>query len=92
MITFKALHGLTPSYLATLISLPVSTRALRSADQMVLKVPLTRLKLKGDRAFSVAAPRLWNTLPLAVRTAPTMTGFKSKLKTHLFSLAFQLPI
>jgi len=42
----------------------------------------------GDRAFSVAAPRLWNALPLTVRAAPTLASFKKLLKTHLFKIAY----
>ena len=43
---------------------------------------------RGDRAFAVAAPRLWNSLPLHIRAAQSLNVFKSLLKTHLFSLAF----
>ncbi len=51
-------------------------------------VPRSRLKCRGDRAFSVAAPRLWNALSLSIRSLPTIGVFQSALKTHLFSLAF----
>jgi len=35
------------------------------------------------RRFSVAAPRLWNSLPLNCRTAPSVNTFKIRLKTFL---------
>ena len=35
---------------------------------------------------SVAAPRLWNSLPLSCRTAPSVNILKNRLKTFLFSL------
>ncbi|XP_051990889.1 CTD small phosphatase-like protein [Xyrauchen texanus] len=35
-----------------------------SDDQLLLTVPKTKRKLRGDRAFAVSAPRLWNDLPL----------------------------
>lgn len=38
-------------------------RALRSSNQPLLQVPRSRCKRWGDRAFSVAAPWLWNELP-----------------------------
>ena len=44
-------------------------------------VPSVRLKSYGDRAFSVAAPKHWNDIPL-------VDVFKSRLKTYLFRLAF----
>ena len=42
----------------------------------------------GKRAFSVIAPRLWNSLPPDTRNSLSVSTFRSKLKTHLFKLAF----
>ena len=42
----------------------------------------------GDRSFTCAAPKLWNELPLDIRSARTVNIFKVKLKTHLFRSAF----
>lgn len=67
LFTYKCLNGLAPSYLSDLIHPYAPSRALRSADQLQLVVPKTKRKLRGDRAFSVAAPRLWNQLPLEIR-------------------------
>ena len=65
----------------------VATRsALRSAVRGDLLVPCTRRQL-GNRAFSIAGPTSWNSLPLDIRTAPTSSTFKNLLKTHLFSLS-----
>ena len=41
-------------------------------------------KTYGDKAFSVCAPKLWNSLPLDLRKSPSLTGFKKGLKTYLF--------
>ena len=38
----------------------------------------------GERAFRVAAPRLWNELPSDIRKASTLATFKKHLKTFLF--------
>ncbi len=46
------------------------------------------LKHRGDRAFAVAGPRLWNSLPAYISSAQSLTVFKWSLKTYLFSLAF----
>jgi len=49
------------------------------------RVPRTR-KGFGDRAFQVAEPRLWNSLPASLRQPDTRVGqLKKQLKTHLFS-------
>jgi len=62
----------------------VSTRsALRSAACGDLVVPRTRRRL-GNRAFCVADPAAWNSLPPDIRTASTLSTFKNRLKTHLF--------
>jgi hypothetical protein len=53
--------------------------------------PRTRLKTKGDRAFSVAGPNLWNPLPTHIKSSTTLASFKSNLKTYLFTLAFNNP-
>ena len=62
----------------------VSTRAaLRSAARGDLVVPRTRRRL-GNRAFCVAGPTEWNSLPSDIRTASSVTSFNNLLKTHLF--------
>ena len=88
LFVFKSLHGLAPPYLAELLQSHTPSRCLRSADQLLLKVPKTKRKLRGDRAFAVAAPKLWNGLPQNIKQASSLPVFKSLLKTHLFSLAF----
>ena len=41
-------------------------------------------KTIGDRAFPVAAARVWNMLPPAVTSLPSLQTFKHALKTELF--------
>ena len=88
MFVFKSLNGLAPLYILKLLPPNDSTRALRSTDQSLLKIPQTNLKTRGDRSFSAVAPTLWNKLPPHVRASQTLPVFKSRLKTHLYSLAF----
>ena len=38
----------------------------------------------GDRSFTMAAPRLWNSLPTNIKNARTVDSFKALLKTNLF--------
>ncbi len=90
MFVFKSLNGLAPTYLDVLVKRHTSTRSLRSSDQHLLTIPRARLKLKGDRAFSVAAPKLWNLLPVSIRSAQTISSFKLLLKTYLLTQAFNL--
>lgn len=88
LFVFKALNGLVPQYISELISAPPAVRALRSSTQMLVAIPPTNLVTKGDRAFSVIGPTLWNNIPLHIKSCTTIDSFKSNLKTHLFSVAF----
>ena len=60
---------------------------LRSTSSLDFIVPRTRTKF-GDRAFSVAGPTVWNSLPESVTSATALASFKRKLKTYLFNIAF----
>ena len=51
-------------------------------------MPGFKLNSYGRRAFSVAAPLLWNSLPQHVRDAESLDIFKRQLKTVLFKRAF----
>lgn len=75
-------------YFSDLLQPHVPWRSLRSIDQLLLGVQKSRLKHRGDRAFAVVAPKLWNSLPLHVRLAPILPVFKSCHITHIYSLAF----
>ena len=94
LLTFKALYGMTPSYIIDLIHIKTITRySLRPTEGVLLKHPSGRTKKSfGDRSFSVAAPTLWNALPLPVRLhmIKCIYTFKSNLKTYLFQLAFNI--
>ena len=56
---------------------------LCSASSHELSVPRTRLSTYGDRAFPVAAVRIWNSLPQHITSAPSLPVFCSRLKTYL---------
>ncbi|KAF7646337.1 hypothetical protein LDENG_00189760, partial [Lucifuga dentata] len=55
LFVFKSLNRLVPPYLSDLLTLHTPTRSLKSADQMLLVVPRSRLKHSGDWAFAVAS-------------------------------------
>ncbi len=88
ILAYKALNGLAPAYLTSLLSRYNPSRSLRSQNSGLLVVPRIAKSTKGGRAFSYLAPKLWNSLPDNVRGSDTLSLFKSRLKTHLFSQAF----
>ena len=83
-------HGHGPKYMMEMV-LPISTlpgrERLRSASTQ--NYDICRIKLKfGERAFSVAAPKAWNSLPDSLKQINDIVKFRKDLKTHLFNLAY----
>ena len=90
LLTFKALHGMAPVYIADLIQVYRKERTLRSNSDNLLVIPKGSHSKSGDKSFAFAAPTLWNNLPRHCRDADTLECFKSRLKTHLFKQAYQV--
>ena len=93
VLVHGCLNGATPGYLSDLTVSVASAarRQLRSASSFDLVVPSTRRASIGDRAFAVAGPRAWNSLPPALRsTSASFITFKKELKSFLFGLSFCL--
>jgi hypothetical protein len=91
VLAYRCLHGEAPAYLAESLRRTTDAdtgRRLRSADTITLVVPATRRSTLGDRAFPVASARSWNSLPPAIRNAPTLASFRRDLKTLLFRSSF----
>ena len=87
VLTYRCVHGLAPPYLAEELRRAAevgSRRHLRSASTNALVVPPTRRSTIGDRAFPVAASRVWNSLPADVTSSTSLSVFKRQLKTALF--------
>ena len=90
LITFKAIDGLVPYYIQSLIKVKEkSSYNLRSNDELAPPT-LKSKKTLGDRAFQVTAPTLWNKLPSVLRMKTSLKPFKAKLKTLLFKEAYDL--
>ena len=72
---FRAKHGLAPDYINELALPHTVSRTLRSTGANLLHVPKSNI-VKGDRAFMIAGPKVWNSL------------LKKKLKTFFYRKAF----
>ena len=66
-LTYKSLHGLSPPYLRDLLKQVKQSRSLRSQNDSILEVPMTKCVTLGDRAFMCAAPKIWNSLPQNIK-------------------------
>ena len=66
------------------IESPYARRLKGHNDAPHLVLTQTRTEL-AKRAFAVAAPVIWNSLPAALRHCQTVLTFKKHLKTHYFN-------
>jgi len=65
---FQSLAGLVPPYLADCHLVSLTDHHLRSADSRTSVVPRTNTQFV-DRRFSTSGPKIWNSLPPALKTA-----------------------
>ena len=88
LLAFRCLNESAPRYLAVKCT-PVATVTgrlhLRSAASGEIIVPACRTMTIGPRAFAVACPKAWNSLPRHLRRPGiSLSVFKKELKTELF--------
>ena len=91
LITYKAVHGHAPNYIKELIKFkkPEKYNLRSNSDNLLLEIEkMKTYTTLGDRAFQVAAPKLWNNLPFNIRSSLLLPSFKKALKTYLFREAF----
>jgi len=86
LLTFKAIHGMTPTYISELITHYDPGYKLRSSSAVLLDPPpkIPKTVYYGERSFAEAAPEIWNQLPTSIRSITTLGQFKKNLKTHFF--------
>ncbi|XP_033095608.1 uncharacterized protein LOC117100139 [Anneissia japonica] len=88
LITFKTLRDEGPGYLSELLVWYEPLRTLCSGNDELLLVETRSTCSWDDRSFAVAAPCLWNKLPINIRLCQSTALFKKALKTHLLSATF----
>ena len=76
-----------PSYVTDMLhKKPWHTRNTRSSSYTMplLNRPAHSKATHGDLSFSFASCSVWNSIPNDVRCDPSLSSFKSRLKTYLF--------
>ena len=70
---------------------PLHTRNTRSSlyTMPLLNRPAHSKATLGDRSISFASSSVWNSIPNDVRCAPSLSSFKSRLKTCLFRSVYK---
>ena len=80
---FSAINGSGPAYLSELLHVYTPSRTLRSSsDSHMLEIQ------QYKRTFFCFGPHIWNSIPQDLRHCATLSSFKAKLKTFLFSQYF----
>ena len=88
VITYKALHGLAPTYIKDPLKNYHPPRDFRSSKKNLFVFPAFNTNSCGRRAFSVVGLLPWNSLPQHVRDVGSLDIFKRRLKTALSIRAF----
>ena len=84
MLVFKTLHGLTTAYLLNEFSHARDFHSYNTRHRDLLRLSLARTtKYQGSFRFSGA--KIWNTLPLALRSEHDLNKFGFGLKRHFRS-------
>ena len=86
-VTQSSINAIRLSHLVRVADLP-GRRSLRSARINRLLVPPVKLSTVGGRAFPVAGPTIWNSLPDSVISTPSLSTFRQRLKAFLFQASF----
>ena len=89
-LVYSCMNGKAPNSLQELIPRYLPVRHLRSSTQCLLHISSVdqgNIKKKdfGVRAFSSAAPKLWNSLPVTLRQHNSKETAKKNPRTYLFS-------
>ena len=86
---FNDINGSGPAYLSELLQVYTMSNTLpSSSDTRILKIQY-KCKTHGFHTFSCFGPNIWNSLPQDLRPCSTLSSFKAKLKTFLFSQYFR---
>ena len=84
MLVFKSLHGLAPAYLIDEFSHSRDFHSYNTCHRDLLRLPLARTtKYQGSFRFSGA--KIWNTLPLDLRSEHDINKVLFGLKRHFTS-------
>ena len=83
-VMWKIHHGLVTNDLG--ITWDFNSRRGLLANIPALPCNVAKVNTIHDKSFKVIGPRLWNTLPKAINTQDTLSGFKSSLDTYLLNI------
>ena len=84
IFTYKICNNMLPNWLFTFPTIQdINPRTTRQSSDLYVARRKTDI---GARAISIKGPKLWNTIPSAVVSQPTLISFKYKLKEYLLDV------
>ena len=84
--TFKVISNMLPDWLFSFPSVgEVQERPTRQANCLAIKRTKTNL---ASRAITIKGPKEWNNLPINIRNAASVKGFKNNLRKHILENNF----
>lgn len=89
-LAYRHFEGTLPQYLSDYLVTRKCARPVRSSTIKRLEPPKKpKLKTIGGRTFHQIAPTVWNSLPADLKCLPSLSAFRSGLKTFLFTEYFE---
>ena len=83
LLVYKCLNGIGPEYLSSMLN-------FANFNHFIYLIEPRVSSHYGERSFQKVGPKLWNELPLNIKTCSSLESFKVALKTYLFKLAFDI--
>ena len=89
-LAFHCYTDMAPAYLREILPSSHGRTSLRSGSNNTMPVMRSKLSTVHSSSFSSMAPRIWNRLPSEIRSEKNIVSFKTKLKTHLFRISYNI--
>ena len=88
-LCYRCHSSTAPSYVADMLQKKPSHTRSSSCTMPLLNRPAHSKATLGGHLFSFASSFVWNSIPNDVRCAPSLSSFKSRLKTYLFRSVYK---
>ena len=77
---YKTINNINPSFMKDIFQLRVANREARSQYKLNLEIPKINQVTFGTRSIRFYGPKIWNTLPLHIKSSENLLLFKTLIK------------
>ena len=78
---YKRINNINPSFTKQISQLRETNRTVRNQYKLNLSVPKVNQVSYGEKSLRFYGPKIWNSLPLHVKTSENLKTFKDIIKT-----------